>query len=111
MNVSGMLSIAKKELRSAFLSPVALIFIGVFLMITLFSFFTQSRFFVRGIADVRPLFEWMPLLLIFLVSAISMRAWSEESRSGTLELLLTLPLKSSELVFGKFLKDYLPCEW
>lgn len=103
MNIKGMLSITKKEIRSAFLSPVALIFIGVFLLITLFSFFTQSRFFIRGIADVRPLFEWMPLLLIFLVSAVSMRAWSEEARSGTLELLLTLPLKSGELVLGKFL--------
>lgn len=102
MNVSGMLSIAKKEIRSAFLSPVALIFVGIFLLITLFSFFTQSRFFIRGIADVRPLFEWMPILLIFLVSAVSMRAWSEESRAGTLELLLTLPMRSSELVLGKF---------
>lgn len=103
MNLSGMFSIMKREIRSAFLSPVALIFIGIFLLITLFSFFTQSRFFIRGIADVRPLFEWMPLLLIFLVSAVSMRAWSEESRSGTLELLLTLPLKSVDLVLGKFL--------
>ena len=102
MNLSGILSMTKKELRSAFLSPVALIFIGIFLLITLFSFFTQSRFFIRGIADVRPLFEWMPLLLIFLVSAMSMRAWSEESRAGTLELLLTLPIRSSELVLGKF---------
>lgn len=102
MNINGMLSITKREIRSAFLSPVALIFIGIFLLITLFSFFTQSRFFIRGIADVRPLFEWMPILLIFLVSAVSMRAWSEESRSGTLELLLTLPLRSADLVLGKF---------
>ena len=102
MNISGIMSIARKEVRSHFLSPVAVIFLGVFLLITLFSFFTQSRFFIRGIADVRPLFEWMPLLLIFLVAAVTMRQWSEEQKMGTLELLLTLPLRTSELVLGKF---------
>ena len=102
MNLKGILSITKRELRSAFSSPVALIFIGIFLAINLFIFFTHSRFFLRGIADVRPLFEWIPILLIFLGSAVTMRAWSEESRSGTLELLLTLPLRSSTLVLGKF---------
>jgi ABC-2 type transport system permease protein len=101
--MSGILSIARKEIRSYFLSPVAVIFLAVFLLITLFSFFTQSRFFIRGIADVRPLFQWMPLLLIFLVSAVSMRQWSEEQKMGTLEVLLTLPLRTSELVIGKFL--------
>ena len=101
--MSGILSIARKEIRSYFLSPVAVIFLAVFLLITLFSFFTQSRFFIRGIADVRPLFQWMPLLLIFLVSAVSMRQWSEEQKMGTLELLLTLPLRTSSLVLGKFL--------
>ncbi|MBM4291630.1 MAG: ABC transporter permease [Deltaproteobacteria bacterium] len=103
MNLGGVLSIARKEIRSHFLSPVAVIFLGVFLLVTLFTFFTQSRFFIRGIADVRPLFEWMPLLLIFLVSAVTMRQWSEEQKMGTLEVLLTLPLKTSELVLGKFL--------
>lgn len=103
MNIHGIFSIARKEIRSYFLSPVAVIFLGIFLLITLFSFFTQSRFFIRGIADVRPLFQWMPLLLIFLVSAVTMRQWSEEQKMGTLEVLLTLPLRTSELVLGKFL--------
>lgn len=106
MNFSGIMSITRKEIRSYFLSPVAVIFLGVFLLITLFTFFTQSRFFIRGIADVRPLFEWMPLLLVFLVSAITMRQWSEEQKMGTLEVLLTLPLKTSELVLGKFFAGF-----
>src|SRR5690606_27606551 len=55
------------------------------------------------LADVRPLFEWLPLLLIFLVSAVTMRMWAEERRAGTLEVLLTLPVRTRDLVLGKFL--------
>jgi ABC-2 type transport system permease protein len=75
--MSATLTIARKELRALFQSPIAIIFLSVFLVLTLFLFFTQARFFSRGIADVRPLFEWLPLLLIFLVSAITMRSWAE----------------------------------
>lgn len=94
-------TILYKELRAYFLSPVALIFLGVFLVAVLFAFFTSARFFARNIADVRPLFEWLPILLIFLVSAITMRAWSEEQKMGTLEILLTLPMKTRDLVLAK----------
>lgn len=97
------LSIAKKEINSYFGSPMALIFVGVFLAATLFTFFWVDAFFSRGIADVRPMFRWMPLLLIFLVAALTMRQWSEEERSGTLEMLLTLPTQLIQLVIGKFL--------
>ncbi len=97
------LTITRKELRGYFGSPMALIFIGAFLAATLFSFFWVDTFFARGIADVRPLFNWMPVLLIFLVAALSMRQWSEEQRSGTLEILLTLPVSTAQLVIGKFL--------
>ncbi len=100
--MSALRTIAAKELRSCFRSPVALIFLGIYLAATLFVFFSWSRFFARNIADVRPLFEWLPVLAIFLVSALTMRAWSEEERSGTLEILLTLPVKTWELVAGKF---------
>ena len=97
------LTITRKELRSYFGSPMALIFIAAFLAATLFSFFWVETFFARGIADVRPLFKWMPILLIFLVAALTMRQWSEEQRSGTLEVLLTLPVSTVQLVIGKFL--------
>ncbi len=97
------LSITRKELSIYFGSPMALIFIGAFLAATLFAFFWVDTFFARGIADVRPLFRRMPALLIFLVAALTMRQWSEEQRSGTLEVLLTLPVNKAQLVFGKFL--------
>src|SRR3972149_3121023 len=97
-------SITRKELDSYFSSPMALIFVGVFLAFTLGVFFWgPEAFFARGIADVRPLFRWMPVLLIFLVAALTMRQWSEEQRSGTLEMLLTLPVQPTRLVLGKFL--------
>jgi ABC-2 type transport system permease protein len=97
------LAMTRKELRGYFGSPMALIFVGVFLAATLFSFFWIDTFFARGIADVRPLFGWMPVLMIFLVAALTMRQWSEEQRSGTLEVLLTLPVSHVQLVIGKFL--------
>ena len=97
------LAITRKELNGYFGSPMALIFIGVFLAATLFTFFWLDTFFARGIADVRSLFRWMPLLLIFLVAALTMRQWSYEAQSGTLEILLTLPVSRWQLVLGKFL--------
>ncbi|MGD1994328.1 MAG: Gldg family protein, partial [Anaerolineae bacterium] len=97
------LAITRKELEGYFGSPMALIFVGAFLAITLFAFFWLDTFFARGIADVRPLFQRMPQLMIILVAALTMRQWSEEQRSGTLEVLLTLPVRPIRLVLGKFL--------
>ena len=98
-----MLRIARKEFGGFFASPAAFLFLGAFLAVTLFVFFWVETFFARNIADVRPLFQWMPLLLIFLVAALTMRAWSEERRAGTLESLLTSPVRPLQLVLGKFL--------
>jgi ABC-2 type transport system permease protein len=95
--------LARKELSAYFGSPMALIFVGAFLAVTLLAFFWVETFFVRNIADVRPMFRWMPVLLLFLVAALTMRQWSEEQRAGTLEVLLTLPIGRVELVLGKFL--------
>jgi ABC-2 type transport system permease protein len=100
--MKSILTIGFKELKAWFQSPIALIFLGVFLFVTLFVFFSSEKFFARNIADVRPMFEWLPILLIFLVSAITMRQWAEEKKMGTLEILLTLPLKTWHLVLGKF---------
>ncbi len=93
--------IARKEMRTYFSSPLALIFIGVFLAVTLFLFFWVDTFFGRNIADVRPLFSRLPTVLIFLVATLTMRQWSEEQRTGTLEVLLTLPVARLHLVLGK----------
>ena len=98
-----LLAITRKEVGSYFGSPLAFIFLGVFLASTLFLFFWFETFFARGVADVRPLFRWLPLLTVFLVAALTMRQWSEEENSGTLEMLLTLPVTSAQLVLGKFL--------
>lgn len=97
------LSITQKELSSYFGSLLAIIFLGTFLAAVLFIFFTVDTFFAEGIADIRPLFDRMPLLLIFLLAALTMRQWSEEQRAGTEELLLTLPVPLYVLVLGKFL--------
>ena len=97
------LSITGKELKLYFGSPMALIFVGVFLVLTLFVFFWVDSFFARGIADARALFAWMPLLMIFLVSALTMHLWSREEESGNLQVLLTMPARLLELVAGKFL--------
>ncbi len=101
--MNTILRIARKEFATFFSSPIAFIFLGAFLAVALFVFFWVETFFARNIADVRPLFEWMPLLLIFLVAAVTMRMWSEERRSGTLEFLLTVPVKSYQMVLGKFM--------
>ncbi len=97
------LALARKELKTYFGSPLALIFLGAFLAVTLFVFFWVEGFFSRNLADVRPLFTWMPVLILFLVAALTMRQWSEEQRAGTLEVLLTMPVRPVELVLGKFL--------
>ena len=95
--------VARKELQLFFASPVAWLFLASFMFVCLFTFFWVEAFFARNIADVRPLFEWMPLLLIFLCAALTMRSWSEERRSGTLEHVLTLPVPLWQFVLGKFL--------
>ena len=95
--------IARKEFRGFFASPAAFLFLGAFLAVTLFVFFWVETFFARNLADLRPLFQWMPVLLIFLVAALTMRSWSEERRAGTLESLLTSPVSPLQLILGKFL--------
>jgi gliding motility-associated transport system permease protein/gliding motility-associatede transport system auxiliary component len=94
--------IAAKETTLFFASPIAYLFLATFAAVTLFVFFWGEAFFSRNIADVRPLFEWMPVLLIFLSSTLTMRLWSEERRTGTLEHVLTQPVALWQFVIGKF---------
>ena len=90
MNALG--TVARRELAGFFATPAAFLFFGAFLVATLFIVFWVETWFSRNIADVRPMFEWLPLTLIFLSAAITMRAWSEEHRAGTLEPLVTAPV-------------------
>ena len=94
--------IGAKEMGLFFAGGMGYLFLAAFLGVTLFVFFWGEAFFVRNIADVRPLFEWMPILLLFLCSALTMRMWSEERRTGTLEFVQTLPVSPWEFVLGKF---------
>jgi ABC-2 type transport system permease protein len=94
--------VAQKEVRLFFSSPVAWLFLASFAAATLFIFFWVEAFFARNIADIRPLFEWMPVILIFLCAALTMRVWSEERHSGTLEHVVTQPVGLWHFVIGKF---------
>lgn len=99
-------SIAGRELRSYFHSPIAYVFLLAFVGTALFTFFNVHAFFARGQADLRALFGAIPFLMLLLVPALTMRLWAEEEKQGTIEILLTLPAKDHELVAGKFLASW-----
>ncbi len=101
MNFGNAVTIFKKELRSFFNSPVAYIVICVYLVIL--GWFFTSNLFVYNLATMRTVFEMTPFLLLFFAPAMTMRLISEEKKSGTLELLVTKPIKESEIIVGKFL--------
>ncbi len=100
-------AMVKKELSGYFGSAVAYVFIVMFLLLCGFFTFSVSRFYELGQADLRAFFEWLPWIFLFLVPAVAMRMWAEERRTGTLELLLTLPITMTELILGKFLAAWL----
>ena len=101
------LSITKRELISYFATPVAYVFITIFLLLSgLFTFYL-GNFFEIGQASLGSFFEWHPWLYLFLVPAITMRLWSEEKKSGTIELLTTLPVSTLNIVIGKFMAAWL----
>jgi ABC-2 type transport system permease protein len=99
--------IAKRELGSYFTSPVAYVFLVIFLLLTGFFTFTAGQFFERGEASLGAFFGWHPWLYLVLVPAAGMRLWAEERRSGTLELLMTLPLTPWQAIAGKFLASWI----
>ena len=93
----------RRELKSYFATPVAYVFIVIFLVLMGTFTFYLGGFYERGQADLRPFFNFHPWLYLFLVPAISMRLWAEERRSGSIELLMTLPVPAWQAVLGKFL--------
>lgn len=100
-------TIAKRELSAYFSSPVAYVFIVIFLLLCGFFTFMVGKFFERGEASLTSFFIWHPWLYLFLVPAVGMRLWSEERRSGTMELLLTMPITPWQAIVGKFLASWL----
>ncbi len=99
------ITVARKEFRTYFESPIAYIFITAFLLLV--NFLYLWTFFVTGQADMRPFFGFMPFVFLFLVPSITMRLWAEERKMGTLEVLLTLPVQEREVVLGKFIASFL----
>ncbi len=100
-------AIAKRELAGYFTSPVAYVFLVIFLLLTGFFTFSAGQFFERGEASLAAFFGWHPWLYLVLVPAVGMRVWAEERRSGTLELLFTLPITPWQAIAGKFLASWL----
>ncbi len=105
--MQAMKAVMRRELLSYFATPVAYVFIVIFLMLSATFTFYLGGFYERGQADLQPFFLFHPWLYLFLIPAISMRLWAEERKSGTLELLLTLPISLKDAIIGKFLAAWL----
>ena len=100
-------TIFRREFASYFATPLAFVFIVIFLILVgIFAFYIGS-FYERGQADLAPFFSYHPWLYLFLIPALSMRLWAEERKSGTIELLMTLPVTLWQAVLGKFLAAWL----
>ena len=100
-------AVMRRELRSYFVTPVAYVFLVIFLVLAGILTFYAGDFYERGQADLQPFFMMHPWLYLILVPAITMRMWAEEAKGGTLELLLTLPLTLWQAMLGKFLAAWL----
>lgn len=102
-----LLRIAKRELLASFASPLAYVFLCLFLALAGTLTFYLGGFFQRGQADLEAFFAFHPWLYLLLIPALSMRLWAEERRSGSIELLMTLPLTTAQAVVGKFLAAWI----
>lgn len=102
-----MISILKREFFSYFATPMAYVFIIIFLVMSGVLTFNIGNFFEANQADLRGFFTWHPWLYLFFVPAVAMKLWTEERRSGTIELLLTMPVTMMDAVVGKFLAAWL----
>ncbi len=105
--MSKIRAILRRELAGYFATPVAYVFIVIFLMLAGFLAFQFGRFYENGQADLSAFFSFHPYLYLFLVPALSMRLWAEERKSGSIELLMTLPITTTQAVVGKFLAAWL----
>lgn len=100
-------TLVRRELGSYFATPVAYVFIVIFLILSAAFTFQLGYFFERGQADLKPFFDFHPWLYLFLIPAVSMRLWAEERHTGSIELLLTLPVTLWQAVISKFLAAWL----
>lgn len=100
--MSPITAVFRRELMSYFATPVAYVFMVIFLVLAGSLTFYLGKLFERGQADLQPFFNFHPWLYLFLIPAVAMRLWSEERKSGSIELLLTLPITMGQAVLGKF---------
>ena len=100
-------AICKRELVAYFSTPLAYVFIVIFLALTGAVTFYFGGFFNRGQADLQAFFAFHPWLYLFLIPSVGMRLWAEERKSGTIELLMTLPVSTTQAVIGKFLASWI----
>ncbi len=100
---SRTLSVARREFAAYFATPLAPVFLVMFVALSALLAFQAGGLYTRGSADLRSLFQWQPWLALFFMPALGMRLWADERRSGSLELLVTLPLSTFDMVVGKFL--------
>ena len=105
--MSGIGVICKRELLAYFSTPLAYVFIVIFLALSGSLTFFMGSFFDRGQADLNSFFSFHPWLYLFLIPAVAMRLWAEERKTGTIELLLTLPIADWQVVVGKFIAAWL----
>ena len=105
--MNGVVTVMKRELASYFATPIAYVFIVIFLILASAFTFYIGNFYERGQADLTSFFTFHPWLFLFLVPALSMRLWAEERKSGSIELLMTLPIEVWQAVLGKFLAAWL----
>lgn len=103
----NIITITRRELSAYFLTPIAYVFIVIFLILSGVFTFYLGGFFDRGQADLATFFGFHPWLYLFLIPALTMRLWAEERKSGTIELLFTLPVTMSDVVLGKFLATWI----
>jgi len=104
--VHNVLAIARRELKGYFTTPIAYVFLAIFVALAGVFTFYVGQFFDRGVADLEPFFQYHLWLYLLLVPAIAMRLWAEDWRSGTIELLMTLPVSTAEAVIGKWLAGW-----
>lgn len=105
--MNSVIAVMRRELASYFLTPVAYVFVVIFLTLSSAFAFQFGQLYERGQADLTPFFFWHPWLYLFLIPALTMRLWAEERKSGSIELLMTLPLELWQAVVGKYFAAWL----
>lgn len=107
IRMSYLMALIRKEFFSYFYTPIGYIFLAIFLLLMNFLFFVIAKFWDLGFSTIDDYFRMLRFAYIFFIPAITMRLWAEEKRSGTIEILFTLPYREMELILGKYISALL----